>query len=553
MEVVAARGLTEDVVGSATDATPLLHALHCGARYGSLVFCAEEWQGNEHGLPTATGDLAWTSADLLLADVVDAAGELRAVLSLSGPVSGLRPAPHELLRCSDELQQPLSALLVVVENELITSQHRVGRAMRELARDLDRRITPEQLVEIIRDELTGPFRADRSFVNLVGDGEEPPVGVVGVSGALHEDISGALVRALRNRDVVMMENGRVWGEDAITARHAEEVERLTGSPDQTTMVLVPIGIDNRLLGVFTICRSARQPRWTESESHGAVEVGRDLARVVLNVQAMSRHERVLRELELLDTRRSQLIATIAHELKNPIGVIRGHVELAQTAEGDDVPRSLAVIDRGAKRLEMLADDLLVFSKADSIDRPVSRELVDVGALAREAVEFAQVTADRAGVDLDLVVEGVVTVLGDHEALSLVITNLLSNAVKYCDAGDEVTLAVRRIRGSVVLTCRDTGIGISENDQEQLFAEFFRSTNPAAFNRPGTGLGLAILQRVVGRHGGKVDVRSRLGEGTSFVVTLPVATRDVVEAARGEASSLVAAVRSRGQASTLVVE
>lgn len=540
LEVVAARGSADEVVGSGRDGGDLVHALHCGARYGSLVFAAAEWHGPDHGLPAVPGGVLWEDGDLLLADVVDSEGSLRAVVSLSDPENGRRPAPHELLRCSDELAQPLEALLSIVETEVLASQHRVGRAMRELSRELDRRITTDQLVEIVRSEMSGPFHADRLFVNLAADGEQPPVGVVGVSGALHEDISRFLVDALRSGDVMLMENGRIWGHEELTRRHRVELEDLTTSPAQTTMVLVPIGYGKRLLGVLTICRSARRPRWTESESRGATEVGRDLARVVLNVRAVERHERVRRELEHLDSRRNQLIATIAHELKNPIGVIRGHLEMLDDVEDPALRRSLTSIDRGAERLAQLAEDLLVLSRADNIDLPVARDVVDVGELVAEGIEFTEITADRASVDVTLDVDGVVTVLGDRQALMLVVANLLSNAVKYSDAGGRVDISVRRVRGSVVLTCTDTGLGISESDQARLFDEFFRSSNPEAFNRPGTGLGLVILHRVVTRHGGDVAVRSRLGEGTTFEVTLPAATRAVVEAERGITSTSLAA-------------
>jgi signal transduction histidine kinase len=99
-------------------------------------------------------------------------------------------------------------------------------------------------------------------------------------------------------------------------------------------------------------------------------------------------------------------------------------------------------------------------------------------------------------------------------------NLVSNAVKYTGAGGTVGVSATRRGGSVVLRVADDGLGISEADQVGLFRAFFRSTNPDALREPGTGLGLAIAATVVERHGGRVDVESALGAGTTFTVTLP---------------------------------
>ena len=103
-----------------------------------------------------------------------------------------------------------------------------------------------------------------------------------------------------------------------------------------------------------------------------------------------------------------------------------------------------------------------------------------------------------------------------------LTNLLTNAIGYSDAGGSVRLVLWRRGDHVVLECADEGLGISAEDQVQLFTEFFRSTNREALDRPGTGLGLTITKRVVERHGGRIEVESELGVGSTFRVFLPVA-------------------------------
>ena len=116
--------------------------------------------------------------------------------------------------------------------------------------------------------------------------------------------------------------------------------------------------------------------------------------------------------------------------------------------------------------------------------------------------------------------GALCVAGEPEELRRVLANLVSNAVKYSCDGGTVCLSLEGNAAEVVFVCADNGLGISEKDRPYLFTEFFRSTNLEALQRPGTGLGLAIVKRAVARHGGRIDVETELGTGTTFRVALP---------------------------------
>jgi len=120
------------------------------------------------------------------------------------------------------------------------------------------------------------------------------------------------------------------------------------------------------------------------------------------------------------------------------------------------------------------------------------------------------------------------VAGDPEELHRLFTNLASNAIKYTDPGGSVTVRLATEGDTVVASVADTGIGISELDQAQLFREFFRSTNPAALSRPGTGLGLAIVARIVSRHGATVELDSERGRGTTVTVRFPAYTGELAD-------------------------
>jgi signal transduction histidine kinase len=148
--------------------------------------------------------------------------------------------------------------------------------------------------------------------------------------------------------------------------------------------------------------------------------------------------------------------------------------------------------------------------------------VDLGELTRDVVDMFRPRADGQEVALTFAEPPAVPVVrGSAGDLERVVQNLVSNAVKFTRAGGVVTVSLEHRDQGLVLTCADDGIGISAHDQERLFTEFFRGTNPEGLKVPGTGLGLSIAHRVVERHGGRLEVESELGRGTSVTLLLPV--------------------------------
>ncbi|HXH77185.1 ATP-binding protein [Nocardioides sp.] len=230
-------------------------------------------------------------------------------------------------------------------------------------------------------------------------------------------------------------------------------------------------------------------------------------------------------LQRLDAFRTQMIATISHELKNPLTAVTGHLELMSSLP--DLPaaglRSMSAMQRGADRLWALTDSLLELTRLEQSEDPPRRELIDVGAVLTGALDQLEVVAGGEGVHIDRRASpDPLLVLGDADELHRALVNLVSNAVKYSDRGD-VDVRLERVGPEVVFSCSDTGLGISQDDQQRLFTQFFRSTNEEALGRPGTGLGLAIVQHIVVRHQGRIEVDSELGVGSTFTVRLPVAS------------------------------
>jgi signal transduction histidine kinase len=479
-------------------------------------------------VPESDDPQRWRALDMLVAPLVDRSGRTRALLHLDEPVGGRRPPPAELQDVADRLELLLEAAISTVDREELTRQARLDETARSVVRaaaSVGR--TPRDLMTEVHFELAAGFRARALNVRL--HGEPQPLGSWSAPAAELPDpllpaIEAAGRRAWASRSVVIAEPGQVWGDDELDRDHRDDLTAHLEKHDAGELLLVPVGAGPESMGVLVVARDGRSDRWTEGESTAALGVGHDLGRALLGTRAHEREQQLIEELQRLDHYRSQLIATVSHELKNPLGVIVGHVEMLESVAGlpQEAERSLAALGRSAGRLTSVVDDLLLLSRV-SADEPLPRAAVDLRAVLTEVVEDESMHAAQQGVALRApAYDDPFRVAGEHEELGRMLANLVSNAVKYSRSGGTVELSLERRGDEVVVRCTDDGLGISEEDRAQLFTEFFRSTNPEALRRPGTGLGLAIVSRIVARHCGRIDVDSELGVGTTFRVALPVA-------------------------------
>jgi len=230
------------------------------------------------------------------------------------------------------------------------------------------------------------------------------------------------------------------------------------------------------------------------------------------------------ELREVDRLKTEFVASVSHELRSPLTSIRGYAELllddASTEDNNPQARMLGIIDRNATRLLSLVEDLLLLSKVDSKTLDHKIESVDLADLADGAIVVLQPAQEAAGVNIITELARPMTVSGDRGQLERVLFNLLSNAIKFSHHGNAVTIAGSVEPDRVVLTVRDTGIGIPADEVPKLFTRFFRSAADEAHNIPGTGLGLAVVREIIENHGGTVTMASVFGEGSTVTVILP---------------------------------
>jgi len=225
----------------------------------------------------------------------------------------------------------------------------------------------------------------------------------------------------------------------------------------------------------------------------------------------------------LDRMRDAFVATVSHELRTPLTSISGFLEMMQDEEDrlDDTGRQyLDVIRRSTERLYSLVEDLLLVAQIEAKRVELDLGDVDVAELAARAVEAMRPVADEKGVSLEVVSDHPPTARGDQTRLTQVLDNLVSNAVKFTGEGGVVTVTVNGNGDGVDLVVTDTGIGVSPEEQGQVFTRFFRASTATKRAIPGTGLGLAISRALVEQHGGTISFASREGEGTTVTVRLP---------------------------------
>ncbi len=226
------------------------------------------------------------------------------------------------------------------------------------------------------------------------------------------------------------------------------------------------------------------------------------------------------EHELQDSFRREFTANVSHELKTPLTAISGAAELlsAGFVKPEDIQRFGATIYSEAQRLIVLVNDIMELSRLDENAVP-EKTAVDLYKVADETVERLSKTAEKAGVFLSL--EGKSTLfIGIENIVHEIVYNLCDNAIKYNKAGGSVALSVTEADGNAVISVADTGIGIPEGDVARVFERFYRVDKSHSRAMGGTGLGLSIVKHGVILHGGKIDLDSKLGKGTTVTVCFP---------------------------------
>jgi signal transduction histidine kinase len=246
-------------------------------------------------------------------------------------------------------------------------------------------------------------------------------------------------------------------------------------------------------------------------------------------EELRRHNEELEEenrrVEEVNRLKSEFVSLVSHELRTPLTAITGYLDLLAENVGDGSTAQqrqlLSIIQSNADRLVGLIDDLLDLSRIESGKVELRVTAVDISALITEVAKLFQPQIDARGQRLSLdLPQACALVQGDAERIRQILINLLSNAHKYTPSGGHIWVSTHDAEGYVHVDVRDNGIGLSPEEQAQVFNRFFRAREPATRQVEGTGLGLAITRLLVEMQGGQITVTSAPGEGSTFSFTLP---------------------------------
>jgi signal transduction histidine kinase len=233
----------------------------------------------------------------------------------------------------------------------------------------------------------------------------------------------------------------------------------------------------------------------------------------------------------VDRLKSELLATVSHDLKNPLNVMNGYIELIAMHAGDDdrLGHYLDMVRRSITHMNQLISDLLDMARIEAGIR-MDKQAVDISEALWQAVDTLYTQSQQKGTNMQVELgENVPPVWADPNRLHQVLLNLVSNAIKYTPEHGEVRVTAEPHNGFVEVSVIDNGLGIAPENQEKVFSRFYRERRPETDGVEGTGLGLAIAKALVEAHGGRIGLESELGKGSRFYFTVPSAQTVEVEA------------------------
>jgi len=335
-----------------------------------------------------------------------------------------------------------------------------------------------------------------------------------------------------------MQNGIIAVDQSLNVIFITSVAKkllgIVGNPEYKNVN--EVSKDVKLDDVFT--EAMRQEGVYTNEVAARTAVGRGHRPLRLYVSPMRRNDSVvgalaivedITELRRLEQVRTDFAANVSHELKTPLTSIRGFVETLQAGAIDNpemAHKFLNIIMMETERLTRLINDILSISKLESGDDEVAIERIRLDKKAQDVCDMLTIHAQEKQVTVNCATGNTpVYIMGNPDRVEQLLINLTENAIKYNEPGGSVTVQVFANDKEANVTISDTGIGIAEENLPRLFERFYRVDKGRSRQMGGTGLGLAIVKHIVRSMDGEIEVHSKLGEGTEFLVTLPLAPKE----------------------------
>ncbi len=423
-------------------------------------------------------------------------------------------------------------LLVTFANQAATAIEN-ARLFTQTDQQLARRVDELSLFQRIDQQLNHSLDLDRVLslsLNWAIALTNADGGSIGLFEAVSEDSDEQVLRLMVNRGVQepnvahIVESSHpvlkqvLTKKKSVVIRHVAETESIDGTP-ATVQLAVPIQQDGVIAGLITL--ESRHVDDMSREDTAFVERLADRAAVAIN------NSRLYQQIQFANNAKSEFVSLVTHELRLPMTSIKGYTDLINSGMAgpvnDQQRQFLEVIRRNLERMSALISDLSDINRIESGRMAFDVQDFDLNRVVEEVVDNyrKQIVSRNQKIAVEIP-EDLPPVHADANRINQVVTNLVSNAHKYTPDGGAIIVRALFDDDFAKVAVIDTGYGISEEDQKKLFTQFFRSDNADVRAQNGWGLGLSIVRKMVEAQGGEIGFESKLGQGSVFTFTLPLA-------------------------------
>lgn len=306
-------------------------------------------------------------------------------------------------------------------------------------------------------------------------------------------------------------------------RHYQEVGKRVGV-ETRSLLAVPLSINVRHIGVLEAINKRGQKVFGPDDIETLSALAAQAAVAIENARLVGELREAYARLGELDRMKSDFIAIASHELRTPLSLVLLYAAMLQeqVREDAEAEKQLDAVLRASMRLKHIIETMLNLRYLETGEIDLDVTAFDLCALIREVCSDYRDIAEPGGLALriDLPADEV-SITADQEKVRVVLDNLISNAVKFTSSGDEVKVALECLPDDVAISVADTGIGIPQSELDKIFERFHQVEDHMTRRHGGMGLGLSIVKGLVELHGGRVTVESTPGQGSRFVVVLPV--------------------------------
>jgi signal transduction histidine kinase len=318
---------------------------------------------------------------------------------------------------------------------------------------------------------------------------------------------------------------------AVERRQAAQIHDIKEEPGYRwpeapfrTALAVPILREGVSIGIIGVLKVVKEP-FSDKQMQLVTTFADQAGIAIENVRLFNEIQNKSAELELANRHKSEFLANVSHELRTPLNAIIGFSEVLRERMfgeiNDKQAEYLEDIHSSGKHLLSLINDILNLSKIEAGRMDLELSAFDLDEALQQSLSLVRERANRSGIKLALDVDpGIGDWVADERKFKQIMLNLLSNAVKFTPEGGTVTVSAREVEGEVEISVADTGVGIAPENLALIFEEFRQVGADYIRKAEGTGLGLALTRKFVELHGGSVRVRSEVGKGSTFIISLP---------------------------------